>query len=69
VSFKFNDRRRIEMAEAGFHVRMIVVDRLTHQVSVIKYTYDPRTDAEREADDEAEAAAYAKKASDGESLT
>lgn len=69
MSYRFNDARRIEMAAKGFLVRVIIVDRATHQVTAIKYTYDPRTEAEREAADEAEAEAYAKKASEAESLT
>jgi hypothetical protein len=48
------------MAAKGFHVRVLIVDRVTHQVSVIKYTYDPRSESEREAAEEAEAQAYAK---------
>ena len=65
MSYRHNDARRVEMARQGFLVRVIIVDRKSHEVTFIKYIYDPRTDAEREAADEAEAEAYAKKASDG----
>ncbi len=64
LSYKHNDARRVEMAAQGFLVRVIIVDRETHQVTFIKYTYDPRTEAEREAADEAEAEAYKKNASE-----
>lgn len=54
----------------GFLVRVINVDRRTHQVRSIWYTYDPRSEAEREAAEQAEFEAYMqKKASDDESPT
>ncbi len=65
MSYKFNDERRIEMAKAGFHVRVLIVDRESHKITFVKYVFDPRTEAEREAAEEAEAEAYVKKAAPG----
>jgi hypothetical protein len=64
MSYRYNDQRRLEMADMGFLVRVITVDRVSHQVTAIWYVYDPRSEAEREAAEEAEAEAYAKKASE-----
>ena len=66
MSFKYNDERRQEMERQGFLVRQIHVSRETHQVTSVWYVYDPRTEAEREAAEEAEFEAYMqKKASEG----
>jgi hypothetical protein len=69
VSYKYNDERRQEMAAMGFLVRVINVDRRTHKITAVWYTFDPRSEEERDRAYAAEAEeAYAKKASD-ESLT
>ncbi len=69
MTYKFNDQRRQEMAAKGFLVRIITVDKVTHEVTRVWYTYDPRSEEQREAAEQAEFEAYmAQKASD-ESLT
>ena len=61
MSFKYNDERRQEMERQGFLVRQIHVCRESHQVTSVWYVYDPRTEAQREAAEEAEFEAYMQK--------
>ena len=70
MTYKHNDQRRIDMKREGFLVRVIIVDRESHKITFVKYVYDPRSESEREAAEQAEYEAFMaqKKASGGEPL-
>ena len=46
MSYRYNDLRRLWMAEQGFVVRQLLLDADTHVITSIWYCYDPDEAAE-----------------------
>jgi hypothetical protein len=58
VTYRYNDERRQEMERQGFLVRIVTVDKVTHEVTTIWYVYDPSSEEQREAAEQVEFEAY-----------